>query len=141
MFSFWIRGFWVCVFRGEAAMISGLCVDTPMNTLQTVCSAAPLPSAECQASTPLSDILHFVLHQHIQQLFQKASQSRCVFFCFFFTESTVKYTCFNQGSVGKHAHTLEHSDFKGGIMRNLAEDQIFLIYRLTFSLMLTELCL
>lgn len=40
-------------------------VNWPQNTLQIVCSTAPLPSAECQDSTLLScaDIFHLVLHQ------------------------------------------------------------------------------
>lgn len=40
-------------------MISELCPDRPLNTLQIVCSTAPLPSAECQDSTPTVPRRHF----------------------------------------------------------------------------------
>lgn len=87
-------------------MLSELCCDRPVNTLQIVCSVAPLPSAECQASARLScaGIFHFVLHRQIQQPFQKAAESRWLLHLVF-TEPAVKYTCFNQGCVEKHART------------------------------------
>ena len=54
-------------------MSSDLCFDRRVHTLQTVCSTAPLPSAECQDSASLS-IFPFTLHQQIQRPFQRATE-------------------------------------------------------------------
>lgn len=48
-------------------MTSELCLHRLLNTLQIVCSAAPLPSAECQDSAllPRAHILPSVLPQQM----------------------------------------------------------------------------